>query len=206
MMTNSFAKLSCGDWLFRALGFGTCALVAGACGAESDVAQRDNGVAVQTAALECDAAIPDAGRVPECPETDTEAPVIDSHPIVLWPPNHKMHVISATDCVTAVDACDGPVDAQFTRMWSDEPADARGDGHHAPDMIADSCDSVQLRAERQGPEDGRVYTLEVVARDQAGNTASGTCTVIVPHDGSSDTAVDDGPAVTMDVCPDDLAP
>ena len=39
-----------------------------------------------------------------------------------------------------------------------------------------------LRAERSGGEGGRVYTITYRARDAAGNTATATATVTVPHD------------------------
>lgn len=138
--------------------------------------------------------------------TDTVPPVIEGKTIVLWPPNHKVHTVTAADCVEVRDACDGEIPAYFTRVSSDEPNDALGDGHHAPDIVAnDGCESVQLRAERQGGGNGRVYTLDVEATDAAGNRATGTCYVLVPHDRSSDAAIDDGPATITDAyaeCPD----
>lgn len=134
--------------------------------------------------------------------TDTLPPVIEGHTVVLWPPNHKMVSISPADCFTARDACDGDVETQFTRVTSDEPEDALGDGHQSPDIVvADSCDAVQLRAERQGGGDGRMYKIEGMARDEAGNTATGTCFVMVPHDQSDDAAIDSGAVTTIDVCP-----
>lgn len=132
--------------------------------------------------------------------TDTVAPVIEGRTIVLWPPNHEMHAITAADCVEVRDACNGTLEAHFTHVSSDEPYDARGDGHHAPDIVVDdACEAVQVRAERRGGGNGRVYTLEVEATDGAGNTATGSCRVLVPHDHSSDAAIDGGPAITVDV-------
>lgn len=183
-------------WWSRAgaIGIGI-GLVAPACTLAPEAGSEDDVVA-QSAALSCDAEVPAA-----CP--DGGAPVLEAHSITLWPPNHKFHTITAWDCVNATDACGGPIDAHFTSVTSDEPADAHGDGHHAPDIIVDSCSSVQLRAERQGPGDGRVYTLELVATNQDGESVHGTCTVIVPHDMAHLEAGNDGPAVTLDVCPEE---
>jgi hypothetical protein len=55
-----------------------------------------------------------------------------------------------------------------------------GDGDTAPDWQIAGDLSALLRAERSG--NGRVYTLTVICRDVAGNSAQGTAIVRVPHD------------------------
>lgn len=40
----------------------------------------------------------------------------------------------------------------------------------------------QLLADRDGSDSGRVYTLVYVGTDQAGNSASCSTTIAVPHD------------------------
>ena len=123
-------------------------------------------------------------------ECTTELTVVDSTPprlaprtIELWPPNHALHEIDALDCVRPVDACDGELRAEFIWASSDEPVDDIGDGHHQPDIaLGDDCATVLLRAERQGPRDGRVYRLGVRVTDAAGNAVEGECAVIVDHD------------------------
>jgi len=50
---------------------------------------------------------------------------------------------------------------------------------------------VSLRAERQGPGNGRVYRIAFTASDGQGDSCSGTVAVGVPHD-VKDTPVDDG--------------
>lgn len=128
----------------------------------------------------------DAACVAEFTVRDTRPPVATTHAIApLWPPNHTMHGVAIEDCVTAVDVCDPDVYVRFVWVTSDEPADDIGDGHHAPDIVMDDCGHIQLRAERQGPRDGRVYTLGWRATDHTGgNAVSGTCTVAVHHDQS----------------------
>jgi hypothetical protein len=127
--------------------------------------------------------------------TDTEPPEANDEPTELWPPNHKFHTITGEDCVT--DACDGDVQVTFLSASSDEPVNDKGDGNTEPDIIL-SCDSVELRAERQGGSDGRVYTLEYSAVDDGGNETSGSCIVTVPHDQSGDEAVAQEPAYTVE--------
>lgn len=138
---------------------------------------------------------------------DTAAPELRPRELTLWPPNHRMHAIDVRDCVEVVDACDDDDDVElfFTHVHSDEPDDARGDGHTEPDIVIDDCTRVQLRAERQGGGDGRVYTLGVRAEDAAGNVTEGSCEVTVPHDQRGDDAVDSGAITELEVeaCDDD---
>jgi hypothetical protein len=129
---------------------------------------------------------------------DTTPP--EAHPThtMLWPPNHKLHTLSAQACAGVVDACDPQVTVRFTAATSDEPADATGDGAFEPDIAFAGPASVALRAERQGSSNGRVYTLGWLARDAAGNEIDGTCTVAVPHDQSGRAAVTDAPAYRLE--------
>lgn len=113
---------------------------------------------------------------------DTQAPTLTTKTLNLWPPNHKFHSIAVSDCVDVVDACQSGLQAEFIWASSDEPVDDIGDGHHQPDILIDDCQRVQLRAERQGPKDGRVYKLGVRVVDGSGNASEGVCTVVVDHD------------------------
>jgi hypothetical protein len=51
---------------------------------------------------------------------------------------------------------------------------------------------VQVRAERQGPKNGRVYKLGVRVVDGAGNAVQSQCTIIVDHDQRGVVGADDG--------------
>jgi hypothetical protein len=114
-----------------------------------------------------------------------------SRDVKLWPPNHKLHEISVADCVEVVGACPGEaLQARFIWASSDEPVDAKGDGNHAPDiLLADDCQQLSLRSERQGPSDGRMYTLGVRLLDAAGEAYESSCTVSVDHDQSGRVAI-----------------
>ncbi len=134
---------------------------------------------------------------------DTTPPVITvlPSPIVLWPPNHKYVGVSVADIVTSVvDLCDTGVgigDVVVTSVSSDEVENGKGDGNTLNDIvIADDCRSVNLRSERSGRSNGRVYTIHLAATDADGNTGTASFQVQVPHSLGSGPAVDDGPVYT----------
>lgn len=113
---------------------------------------------------------------------DEEPPTLEPQIVQLWPPNHKLHTLDVSECVQAVDACDGELRGEFIWASSDEPENDKGDGNHEPDIIFDGCQTVSLRAERQGTQDGRVYRLGVRVTDGAGHVEESECTVLVAHD------------------------
>lgn len=100
----------------------------------------------------------------------------------LWPPNHMMQTVAVG--ISASDDVD-PSPTVEVAVVSDELADGTGDGDTSPDwLVIDNGDGtfdVQLRAERAGNGDGRVYTITVTATDAAGNSASASGDVTVPH-------------------------
>jgi hypothetical protein len=109
-------------------------------------------------------------------------------PNQLWPPNHQLVPVSVT--VTATDAASmGPVAVTLLSVMSTEPENGLGDGDTAGDIqgwsIGTNDQSGQLRAERAGGGNGRVYTFTYRATDTAGNSATTTCTVTVPHNRGS---------------------
>jgi hypothetical protein len=125
----------------------------------------------------------------------TATPALVSHTLQMWPPNHKFHDFAVGDCVSATDSCGSQLQGEFIWASSDEPVDALGDGHHAPDiLLSDDCQHVSLRSERQGPEDGRVYKLGVRLVDRAGNVSEAECAVVVAHDQSGVAGADSGEA------------
>jgi hypothetical protein len=72
-----------------------------------------------------------------------------------------------------------------------------GDGNTANDIvIASNCKSVQLRSEREGDGNGRVYTVTFKVRDAAGNVGTANAKVYVPHN-NGDNAVDSGVHYTV---------
>ena len=134
------------------------------------------------------------GTVDSDPDTvnitvvDTTPPdiTVTVTPDTLWPPNHKMVDIVAT--VTVSDICDAAPTVVLTSLTSNEPDDAKGngDGNTVNDIqeaeIGTEDYEFQLRAERAGKGDGRVYTITYTVTDASGNSASASATVVVPHD------------------------
>ncbi len=98
---------------------------------------------------------------------------------VLWPPNHKMADVSAT--VSVSDDCCAVVDYELVSVTSDEPDNGKGDGDTVDDIVIVSDHHFQLRSERSGKGDGRVYTITYLATDCSGNVTVGAAEVRVPH-------------------------
>jgi hypothetical protein len=115
---------------------------------------------------------------------DTTRPVISgvsANPSILWPPNHKMVLVTIN--YTVQDNC-SPVAAIINSIAavSNEPENGTGDGDTGPDMIVKDNHHVWLRAERKGNGTGRIYTVTITSTDDCGNTATTTVNVYVPHD------------------------
>ncbi|MEA2203973.1 MAG: hypothetical protein QOE77_749 [Blastocatellia bacterium] len=157
----------------------------------------------------------DSGNSSSCMQTvtvtDTQGPVItvNNAAVTLWPPNHQYVNFNLSQFVTgASDNCDSGVDASdvvIVSVTSDELEDnpSGGDGNTLNDIvIAANCKSVQLRAERDGNLNGRVYTITFAVVDTAGNVGTATVKVTVPKTQNGAGAVDDGPKYTVNgTCP-----
>jgi hypothetical protein len=119
--------------------------------------------------------------------------------ISLWPPNHRYETVTVADLVqSASDACDAGVtinSVKILQVTSDELDDnpSGADGTTTNDIvIAADCKSVQLRAERDGNLDGRVYTITFIATDVFGHSTTVTAKVVVPLSQNGQAAVDSG--------------
>lgn len=110
---------------------------------------------------------------------DTTPPVVSFSlsTSTLWPANHKM--VQVASGISASDIADEGPSVVIT-VTSDEDINGTGDGNTELDWEVMGGD-VYLRAERDGSQDGRVYTVMVVATDASGNTTTVTGTVDVPH-------------------------
>jgi len=80
-------------------------------------------------------------------------------------------------------------------VTQDEPVNGLADGDTSPDAVLTTppSEKVQLRAERAGTGNGRVYKVTIVATDSFGATCTVTRTVGVPHDQSGPEAIDSSP-------------
>src|SRR5262245_22887249 len=128
-------------------------------------------------------------------------PVISLNPFIsLWPPNHKYPTVTVAQMVQSVTAnCPISVaDVVIQKVASDEPCNALGDGNTIDDIaIGANCRSVQLRAERAGPGDGRVYTITLRVRDSGGAVTRAVFEVSVPHSQNGAPAVKGVTAFTV---------
>ena len=108
----------------------------------------------------------------------------------LWPPNHQF----VTRTLTGATDVDGDtLVTTISGVTQDEPLDGLGDGKTTPDARpGPSSDQVDLRAERSGLGDGRVYRIDFTVSDGRGGSCSGTALAGVPHDQRGDPAVDSG--------------
>lgn len=110
----------------------------------------------------------------------------------LWPPNHALRTISLGG---ATDPDGDVVTLTVTAVTQDEALNGLGDGDTSPDaVLGPASNQVQLRAERSGTGDGRVYHVAFGGSDGRGGTCTGTVKVGVPHNQKS-TPIDSGLAV-----------
>ncbi len=148
----------------------------------------------------------DKGASASCQTTvtvkDVTRPTLSvlASPSSLWPPNHKYQAITLT--LTASDACD-PSPAVSAVVVSSEPDDAKGNGdgnttgdikvtttgggillssNDDPEVPWKPGEQLELRAERGGKGNGRVYTITVTAKDASGNETPATVEISVTHD------------------------
>ncbi|MCA1683958.1 MAG: hypothetical protein LC708_02365, partial [Actinobacteria bacterium] len=119
----------------------------------------------------------DAETVTNLPPTcDTVAATIAS----LWPANHKLVAVTVTG---GADPDGDAVTLAVGGVTQDEAVNGLGDGDVSPDARPGPApNQVQLRAERSGTGDGRVYRLAVTATDPNGADCSTVVTVAVPRD------------------------
>ena len=104
-------------------------------------------------------------------------PVCDATSSVttLWSPNHKMVSISL---VGGSDPDGDSLTTTVTGVTQDEPTNGLGDGDKSPDA---TLSPLQVRSERSGTGDGRVYVISYTLDDGNGGSCDGSVTIGVPH-------------------------
>ncbi|WP_442497312.1 dockerin type I domain-containing protein [Methylobacter sp. sgz302048] len=114
---------------------------------------------------------------------DNEPPTInglEAAPDVLWPVNHKM--VAVTIKANTTDWCSvQPPVCKIVSVSSNETVNGLGDGNTDADWKINGNLEMLLRAERSGQGSGRVYTANVQCTDAAGNAATDSVTITVPH-------------------------
>jgi hypothetical protein len=101
---------------------------------------------------------------------------------ILWPPNHRMNSINV---IGVTDPDDDDISITIDSISQDEPTNGLGAGDTSPDGAGIGTDTAQIRAERSGMDDGRVYEISFTADDGNGGTCSGSVFVGVPHNSNS---------------------
>lgn len=106
-----------------------------------------------------------------------DAPVCGNVPMkIIWPPNHKM--VPIIFAMTTSDVDGDTVTVSIQSIFQDEPTNGLGDGDTSPDAI---LNPPQVRAERSGTGDGRVYVITVLGDDGNGGSCTGSFEIWVPH-------------------------
>jgi hypothetical protein len=99
-------------------------------------------------------------------------------PNILWPPNNKLAPVNTS--VNVTDSLSGPGGFNPLSATSNEPDSGAGDIQGF--IPGSAITSGYLRAQRLGAGSGRIYTLTYTGLDRAGNSATCSTNVIVPHD------------------------
>lgn len=97
----------------------------------------------------------------------------------LWPPNHQFERFDLAGLGVATDPDGDPVTFEVLGVVQDEPV---GAGGFAPDAHLLGGGVFELRAERLGGGNGRVYAVAFRATDGRGGTCEDTLHVEVQHD------------------------
>jgi hypothetical protein len=139
----------------------------------------------------------DAAEPPCTPGVTTRDPAL------LWPPNHRYHHFALGDCIETVTTCPpggsgGGAAGSIVAICSDEPENTTGDGNTTQDIVLVDADHFDVRSERRGDSNGRVYTVTFTV---AGVPGLQTCHIGVPHDQSGRPPVDDGCGAGYTVTP-----
>lgn len=118
---------------------------------------------------------------------DRLAPMISTitaTPNLLAPANHKL--IDVKVSVQAVDTIDPMPRCSVVDVTANESVTAEGSGNTEFDWTITGALSLQLRAERSGTGNDRVYRVWVTCTDASNNSAHGSVEVVVPKSASSD--------------------
>lgn len=121
-------------------------------------------------------------RAPDC---SVATPSVEK----LWPVNHKFIPI---DILNVTDPEGDVVSLTIDSIFQDEAVDAPGSGNTSPDGRGIGSATAEVRAERAGSGNGRVYHIGFTADDGHGGTCSGTVRVGVPQS-KKGTPIDEGP-------------
>jgi hypothetical protein len=84
--------------------------------------------------------------------------------------------------IGVTDADKDPVKIVITSIVQNEPVTGDGSGNTGVDALGVGQPNAQVRAERSGQGNGRLYRINFDATDGKGGSCAGSVTVDVPHD------------------------
>jgi hypothetical protein len=106
---------------------------------------------------------------------------VTANPASLWPPNSKMVSVTISGAITDTLSGVNPSTATFAVL--DEYGTVQPSGPVSVGQNGAYSFTISLQAMRNGQDlDGRLYTITVSAKDNAGNLGSASTAVVVPHD------------------------
>jgi hypothetical protein len=118
-------------------------------------------------------------------------PATGAH-VDLWPANHELIPIDVLAATGITDPDGDAVTITVDSVTQDEPVNGTGSGDTSPDASGLGTGTAQIRAERAGNGNGRVYRISFAATDGRGGSCTGQLAVTVPHSQNGSPAVDDG--------------
>jgi hypothetical protein len=122
-----------------------------------------------------------------------QAPVCVAKPALqVWPPNGKFALVNLDSVAGVTDPDGDSVVLSITGITQDEPVSGPGFGSTSPDAAGVGSAIAQVRSERVGNGNGRVYAIQYLATDSKGATCGGVFNIGVPHAQDGAAAVDDG--------------
>jgi hypothetical protein len=110
---------------------------------------------------------------------------------LLWQPHHPFRGIALSG---ATDPDGDSVTLRVTGVTQDEPLKGKDDASAPDARLVPAPNKVDLRAERNGNGNGRVYRIAFTADDGNGGTCSGTVKVSVPKSMGKNGAAVESPA------------
>jgi hypothetical protein len=100
--------------------------------------------------------------------------------------------MKAITVLAVTDIDNDPVTITVTAIRQDEPTSGLGDGDQSPDGSGVGTSTANVRVERSGTDDGRVYHISFSASDGNGGSCTGEVSVSVPINQNDSGSVDQG--------------
>ncbi|HVZ88397.1 MAG TPA: hypothetical protein VHG72_15600 [Polyangia bacterium] len=122
-------------------------------------------------------------ETPTAADTTPPTLAVRTMPSTLWPPNGKLVTVTVSGTIQDAAGGSGVNSTGASFFVVDEYREVQPTGSVTVASDGSYSFTVQLQASRDGSDhDGRLYAITVNGQDNAGNSASATANVTVPHD------------------------